>query len=89
MSLSRIILALVSWYILLLPQVSNATHVSGLEMFYRWKSDSTYEITVVHLRDCQGTLRRQDRGPLPALQEERWGGLVQDFPAKNRQARGG
>ena len=32
---------------------SNATHVGGSEVFYRWVQDSTYEFTFIYYRTCQ------------------------------------
>ena len=34
---------------------SIAGHATGMELFYRWQQDSTYEITAIFYRNCQGS----------------------------------
>lgn len=40
--------------ILIQSKETKASHSSGMEMFYRWKNDSTYEFTMIFYRNCQG-----------------------------------
>ena len=35
-------------------KTSKATHSAGMELFYRWTQDSTYQFTVIFYRNCAG-----------------------------------
>ncbi|MFN8166264.1 MAG: SprB repeat-containing protein [Bacteroidia bacterium] len=40
--------------VLLLPEFTFATHISGADLTYRWVSGNTYELTLALYRDCSG-----------------------------------
>ncbi|MGR6087417.1 MAG: T9SS type A sorting domain-containing protein [Arcticibacter sp.] len=45
---------LISLVIIILPSVSNASHLAGGEITYQWLQGNTYRLTLNLYRDCQG-----------------------------------
>ena len=50
----RLIVLILSLYLLLTPDSAHATHISGASITYRWVTGNTFELHLTLYRDCSG-----------------------------------